>query len=131
MVGICSCAKCPDIAKAYDEFLEASRMYPNACALRCLFFDPSDSQIDQDHSTATHMIMVPPSSGDALKQHMETVMADFCAVMIMGLEQLALKADACDIPSRRLSFHRNSNSEVRHAFATLMTPFSLLSLHSL
>ena len=36
VVGICSCTRCPDVSKAYEEFLEASRMYPNACALRCL-----------------------------------------------------------------------------------------------
>ncbi|UPR01930.1 putative subunit of trafficking protein particle complex II [Chloropicon primus] len=108
VVGVCSCADCPDVGKAYEEFLEVCRMYPNACALRCLMFDPSGSQIEQDHATATNMIMVPPSSGDALRQHMETVMQDFCAVMVMGLEQLALKADACDIPSRRLSFRRTS-----------------------
>lgn len=108
VVGICSCAHCPDIGKAYEEFLETCRLYPNACALRCLLFDPSDSQVDQDHATATNMIMVPPSTGDALEQHLETVVQDFCAVMVMGLEQLALKADACDIPSRRLSFNRTS-----------------------
>ena len=108
VVGICSCTRCPDVSKAYEEFLEASRMYPNACALRCLMFDPSNDQVGQDHATETHMIMVPPSAGEALGQHVETVMQDFCAVLVMGLEQLALKADACDIPSRRLSFRRAS-----------------------
>ena len=111
VIGICSCTQCPDITRAYEEFLEESRMYPNACALRCLFFEPSELQVDLDHSTTTNMIMVPPSTEDSLRQHVETVMQDFCAVMIMGLEQLALKADACDIPSRRLSFHRSKSEE--------------------
>lgn len=113
VIGICSCAHSDDIKAAYESFISQCRTFSKACAFRLLAFNPKEDHIKQDNSSYNHLIMVPPTEGEALRQHIEVILQDFSACIIMGLEQLALKADQCDLPSRRQSLNRDDKKDAK------------------
>jgi len=90
-IGIISCQHAPDdIATLYDDFERKVEVYPQAGIVRCLAFDPSDTQVLQDVKGRPDLVLFPPGQGDHLLNHMEVVMHDFAACMLNSLEQKIL-----------------------------------------
>ncbi|GAQ85694.1 Targeting complex (TRAPP) subunit [Klebsormidium nitens] len=115
VIGICHCAHSPDIAEAYNDFLNACKAYPGAQARRCFAFDPSDEQVKQDddireplvmfpdmptqqtnqaNDKRQHLIIFPPSDRNLLEFHLGTMMQDFAASVLMALESWTLNAES-------------------------------------
>ena len=93
VIGICHCPHSPDIAEAYEDFMAACRAYPSAQARRCFAFDPSDAQVEQDDKQKKHLILFPWADPAKLSFLLATILQDFAADLLMGLESWVVLAD--------------------------------------
>ena len=93
VIGICHCPHSPDIAEAYEDFMAACKAYPSAQARRCFAFDPSDAQVEQDDKQKKHLILFPWADPAKLSFLLATILQDFAADVLMGLESWVVLAD--------------------------------------
>eukprot|EP01025_Chloroclados_australasicus_P033741 TRINITY_DN3449_c1_g1_i6.p1 TRINITY_DN3449_c1_g1~~TRINITY_DN3449_c1_g1_i6.p1 ORF type:complete len:1325 (-),score=173.53 TRINITY_DN3449_c1_g1_i6:756-4730(-) len=93
VIGICHCQLLPDVDEAYVEFERVCKNFPDAHVLRCFAFEPKDQDIDKDiKEKFQHLIMFPPGSEEIMEQHMEVVLNDFAACVMMDLEKQCSEA---------------------------------------
>ncbi|GMH32365.1 hypothetical protein BSKO_00199 [Bryopsis sp. KO-2023] len=91
VIGLCHCPNSPDISAAYAKFEEMAKQFPDAVALRCFAFDPLRDE-QQDSKKNEHLIMFPPGDRNHIEQHVEVLMHDFAACVLMELQQKMLNA---------------------------------------
>ncbi|GAB4823676.1 hypothetical protein N2152v2_010722 [Parachlorella kessleri] len=92
VVGIMHCPHVKDITKAYLQFEQRCKAFPDAFTLRCFAFAPSDEQIAEDRKKQPNFIMFPPGDWEQLDNHCEVVMHDFAACLLGELERWMLNA---------------------------------------
>ncbi|CAD7698253.1 unnamed protein product [Ostreobium quekettii] len=90
VIGICHCPHAPDISEAYADFEKMAQQFPSAVALRCFAFEPLEDEVNKDNLQKEFLIMFPPGDRSQVEQHLEVLMHDFAACVLMGLQQQML-----------------------------------------
>lgn len=92
VIGVMHCPSVEDVGKAYAQFEQRCKAFPDAFTVRCFAFEPSDEQIQEDRKGQRNFIMFPPGDGEQLDNHAEVVMHDFAACLLAELERWMLNA---------------------------------------
>ncbi|KAL2651263.1 hypothetical protein R1flu_019391 [Riccia fluitans] len=92
VIGLIHCPTTPDIGAAYDNFMAICKGYPSAQEKRCFALDPRDGQVELDDKKRQHLVMFPPDR-QMLEYHMQTLMQDFAASLLMAFESWVLHAE--------------------------------------
>lgn len=91
VIGLCHCPLTPEISAAYEQFLTICKAYPSAQVTRCFAFHPADAQIEvDDEKKKEFLVMFPSMDRQELKVHMQTLMKDFAASLLMAFESWVL-----------------------------------------
>eukprot|EP00899_Mesostigma_viride_P002249 jgi/Mesvir1/12024/Mv00321-RA.3 len=88
VIGVCFCPATPNIGEAYAEFLDICRYFHDALAVRCFCFDPTDAHVEQDDSSRQFLVLLPPGDTSYLEFHINTLMQDFGAALLMEAEKV-------------------------------------------
>ena len=97
VIGVCNASHWGGIGAAYDNFIAETRERSEARVLRCFVFNPKDEQVVQDVASRKHLITFPRKSWKDLEYHVENIMLDFAASVLMDLEQRVLNANLSSI----------------------------------
>ena len=97
VIGVCNASHWEGIGAAYDNFIAETRERSEARVLRCFVFNPKDEQVVQDVASRKHLITFPRKSWKDLEYHVENIMLDFAASVLMDLEQRVLNANLSSI----------------------------------
>ncbi|BFI25493.1 trafficking protein particle complex subunit 9 [Marchantia polymorpha subsp. ruderalis] len=92
VIGLMHCPTTPDIGAAYDHFMAICRAYPSAQEKRCFALYPTDGQVELDEKKRQHLVMFPPDR-QMLEYHLQTLMQDFAASLLMAFESWVLHAE--------------------------------------
>lgn len=91
VIGLCHCPLTPEISTAYEQFLTICKAYPSAQVTRCFAFHPTEAQIEaDDEKKKEFLVMFPSTDRQGLKIHMQTLMQDFAASLLMAFESWVL-----------------------------------------
>ncbi len=91
VIGLCHCPLSPDLGSAYEQFLSMCRAYPSAQVTRCFAFHPTHAQMRQDDEKKKEfLVMFPSTDRQNLEFHMQTLMRDFAASLLMAFESWVL-----------------------------------------
>lgn len=95
VIGLCHCPSSPDIAAVYDQFTALCKAYPSALVKRLFAFFPSDAhQVEQEEKKRQHLVYFPPADRQTLDLHMQTLMQDIAASLLMEFESWVLHAES-------------------------------------
>lgn len=95
VIGLCHCSLTPEISSAYEQFLTICKAYPPAQVTRCFAFHPTDAQIElDDEKKKVYLVMFPTTDRQELKVHMQALMKDFAASLLMAFESWVLHLKA-------------------------------------
>eukprot|EP01018_Ginkgo_biloba_P039779 Gb_03735 [translate_table: standard] len=94
VIGLCHCPSSPDLGIVHDQFTAICKAYPAALISRCFAFYPSDSQLEEDDKKRQHLIMFPPADWQTLEFHMQTLVQDLAASLLMEFEKWVLRAES-------------------------------------
>lgn len=94
VIGLCHCPSSPDLGIVHDQFTTICKAYPAALITRCFAFHPSDLQLEGDDKKRQHLIMFPPTDWKTLEFHMQTLMQDLAASLLMDFESWVLRAES-------------------------------------
>lgn len=91
VIGVCHCPNSPDVGAAYEQFSTVCKLYPSAHVNRCFAFHPTEAQIEKaDEKRHEYLVMFPSTDRQQLGHHMETLMHDFAASLLMAFESWVL-----------------------------------------
>ncbi|XP_017258151.1 trafficking protein particle complex II-specific subunit 120 homolog isoform X2 [Daucus carota subsp. sativus] len=95
VIGICHCPSSPDLNSVTEQFQAACKPYAAAIVHRCFAFCPADSQLEQhDNKKEGSLIMFPPADRQTLEFHLQTIVQDIAASLLMGFENWVLQAES-------------------------------------
>ncbi|XP_057834819.1 trafficking protein particle complex II-specific subunit 120 homolog isoform X2 [Cryptomeria japonica] len=94
VIGLCHCPSSPDLGIVSEQFAAICKAYPAALITRCFAFYPSDSQLEEDDKKRQNLIMFPPADWQALEFHMQTLIQDIAAALLMEFEKWVLHAES-------------------------------------
>ncbi|KAL6215059.1 hypothetical protein ACLB2K_014490 [Fragaria x ananassa] len=112
VIGICHCPSSPDLGSVMDQFDIACRAYPAALVQRCFAFSPGDSQLEDGRKKGWNLMLFPPADRATQEFHLQTMMQDIAASLLMEFEKWVLKAEpAGTIVKTPLDSQATLNSE--------------------
>lgn len=94
LIGICHCPSSPDLDSVVDEFGNACKGYGSAMVQRCFAFSPGDSQLEDESKKGGNLILFPPSDRQTQEFHLQTMMQDIAASLLMEFEKWVLQAES-------------------------------------
>ncbi|CAB4266827.1 unnamed protein product [Prunus armeniaca] len=112
VIGICHCPSSPDLDSVIDQFDSARRAYASALVDRCFAFCPGDSQLEDGSKKGGNLMLFPPADRATQEFHLQTMMQDIAASLLMEFEKWVLKAEpAGTIVKTPLDSQATLNSE--------------------
>ncbi|KAK8991719.1 hypothetical protein V6N11_062716 [Hibiscus sabdariffa] len=93
VIGICHCPSSPDLDVVIEQFNAACRSYSSALVQRCFAFCPGDSQLDGG-KRRENLVLFPPADRSTQEFHLQTMMQDIAASLLMEFEKWVLKAES-------------------------------------
>ncbi|KAI4376184.1 hypothetical protein MLD38_013974 [Melastoma candidum] len=110
--GFCHCPSSPDLDDVTRQFGSACRSYSSALVHRCFAFCPSDSQLEDGSREDPNLKLFPPADWRTLEFHLQTMMQDVAACLLMEFEKWVLQAESSGtILKTPLDPQTNFNSE--------------------
>ncbi|KAJ0243268.1 Trafficking protein particle complex II-specific subunit 120 [Hirschfeldia incana] len=94
VIGLCHCPSSPDLVSVTESFNVACRSYSSALVRRCFAFCPGDSQLEDGDKKGENLILFPPSDKQTQEFHLQTMMQDIAASLLMEFEKWVLKAES-------------------------------------
>ncbi|KAK1359172.1 trafficking protein particle complex II-specific subunit 120-like [Heracleum sosnowskyi] len=94
VIGVCHCPSSPDLDSVIEQFQVACKPYSASIVHRCFAFCPADSQLEHDSKKEGSLIMFPPADRQTLEFHLQTIVQDIAASLLMGFEDWVLKAES-------------------------------------
>ncbi|KAK4755866.1 hypothetical protein SAY87_009623 [Trapa incisa] len=94
VIGICHCPSSPDLDSVTDQFNSACKGYTSALVKRCFAFCPSDSQLEDGSKKEGNLILFPPADRQTQEFHLNTMVQDIAASLLMEFEKWVLKAES-------------------------------------
>ncbi|KAJ8751699.1 hypothetical protein K2173_025866 [Erythroxylum novogranatense] len=94
VIGVCHCPCSPDLDYVIDQFDAACRSYSSALVHRCFAFYPCDSQLEDGGTKGESLRLFPPADRQTQEIHLQTMMQDIAASLLMEFEKWVLKAES-------------------------------------
>ncbi|XP_030951296.1 trafficking protein particle complex II-specific subunit 120 homolog [Quercus lobata] len=94
VIGICHCPSSPDLDSVIDQFNSACKSYASALVHRCFAFCPGDSQLEDGSKKGGNLKLFPPADTQTQEMHLQTMMQDIAASLLMEFEKWVLKAES-------------------------------------
>ncbi|KAL6004205.1 hypothetical protein ACLOJK_004752 [Asimina triloba] len=94
VIGLCHCPSSPDLDLVADQFAAACKAYASALVQRCFAFCPSDSQQEDGGKRGNQIILFPPADHQTQEFHLQTMMQDIAASLLMEFEKWVLRAES-------------------------------------
>ncbi|XP_048331350.2 trafficking protein particle complex II-specific subunit 120 homolog isoform X3 [Ziziphus jujuba] len=94
VIGICHCPSSPDLGYVIDNFNFACKSFSSSLAQRCFAFCPGDSQLEDENIKGENLRLFPPADHETQEFHLQTMMQDIAASLLMEFEKWVLKAES-------------------------------------
>ncbi|XP_022976088.1 trafficking protein particle complex II-specific subunit 120 homolog isoform X2 [Cucurbita maxima] len=94
VIGICHCPSSPDLDSATEQFNAACKGYTSALVERCFAFCPDDSQLEEGSKKGGNLRLFPPADRQTQEFHLNTMMQDIAASLLMEFEKWVLQAES-------------------------------------
>ncbi|KAG5601567.1 hypothetical protein H5410_032937 [Solanum commersonii] len=94
VIGICHCPSSPDLHSVMDQFVTACKSYSSSVVQRCFAFCPGDSQLEDESFKGSNLILFPPADRQTQEFHLQTMMQDIAASLLMKFEKSVLQAES-------------------------------------
>ncbi|KAL5559716.1 hypothetical protein UlMin_035927 [Ulmus minor] len=94
VIGICHCPSSPDLGSVVDQFNATCKGYSSALVQRCFAFCPGDSQLEYGSKKGGNLMMFPPADRETQELHLQTMMQDIAASLLMEFEKWVLQAES-------------------------------------
>ncbi|KAJ4707818.1 trafficking protein particle complex II-specific subunit [Melia azedarach] len=94
VIGICHCPSSPDLDSVIEQFNVACKGYNSALVKRCFAFSPSDSHLEEGGKKGENFILFPPADRQTQEFHLQTMMQDIAASLLMEFEKWVLQAES-------------------------------------
>ncbi|XP_010519641.1 PREDICTED: trafficking protein particle complex II-specific subunit 120 homolog [Tarenaya hassleriana] len=94
VIGLCHCPSSPDLAAVIEQFNVACKSYSSALVRRCFAFCPGDSQLEDGDKKGDNLILFPPADRRTQEFHLQTMMQDIAASLLMEFEKWVLQAES-------------------------------------
>ncbi|KAH7524584.1 hypothetical protein FEM48_Zijuj06G0135000 [Ziziphus jujuba var. spinosa] len=109
VIGICHCPSSPDLGYVIDNFNFACKSFSSSLAQRCFAFCPGDSQVlvldclvcfyvlgvlEDENIKGENLRLFPPADHETQEFHLQTMMQDIAASLLMEFEKWVLKAES-------------------------------------
>ncbi|KAJ4827245.1 hypothetical protein Tsubulata_015208 [Turnera subulata] len=94
VIGLCHCPSTPDLDSALLLFSSACRPYSSALVHRCFAFCPADSQLEDGGNKGETLRMFPPADRETQEIHLQTMMQEIAASLLMEFEKWVLQAES-------------------------------------
>ncbi|XP_050216726.1 trafficking protein particle complex II-specific subunit 120 homolog isoform X3 [Mercurialis annua] len=94
VIGVCHCPSSPDLDSVIDQFNAACKNYSSALISRCFAFSPCDSQLEDGGKQEENLKLFPPADRETLEIHLQTMMQDIAASLLMEFEKWVLQAES-------------------------------------
>ncbi|XP_031279612.1 trafficking protein particle complex II-specific subunit 120 homolog isoform X2 [Pistacia vera] len=94
VIGICHCPSSPDLDSVIEQFNSACKGYSSALVKRCFAFSPSDSHLENGAKKGENLLLFPPADRQTQEFHLQTMMQDIGASLLMEFEKWVLQAES-------------------------------------
>ncbi|XP_011625069.1 trafficking protein particle complex II-specific subunit 120 homolog isoform X2 [Amborella trichopoda] len=94
VIGLCHCPSSPDLGAVYEQFQGIRKAYSSALVEKCFAFCPSDSQLEDGGKKGNNLILFPPADRQTQEFHIQTMMQDLAAALLMEFEKYVLRAES-------------------------------------
>ncbi|KAI3683970.1 hypothetical protein L1987_84487 [Smallanthus sonchifolius] len=94
VIGICHCPSSPDLETVLLQFVDACKGYASSFVQRCFAFSPADSQLEKESNKPNKLILFPPADQRTQEFHLQTMMQDIAASLLMEFEKWVLEAES-------------------------------------
>jgi hypothetical protein len=94
VIGICHCPSSPDLDTVIEQFSATYKGYSSALVKRCFAFCPGDSQLEDDRKKGGNLILFPPADRQTQEFHLQTMVQDIAASLLMEFEKWVLQAES-------------------------------------
>ncbi|KAI9192421.1 hypothetical protein LWI28_022741 [Acer negundo] len=94
VIGICHCPSSPDLDVVIEQFNAACKGYSSALVKRCFAFSPCDSHLEDGEKKGDNLNLFPPADRQTQEFHLQTMMQDIAASLLMEFEKSVLKAES-------------------------------------
>ncbi|KAM6580603.1 hypothetical protein CsatA_004377 [Cannabis sativa] len=94
IIGICHCPSSPDLDTVVSQFSAACKGFSSALVERCFAFCPGDSQLEDGSRKGGNLMLFPPADRDTQELHLQTMMQDIAASLLMKFEKWVLQAES-------------------------------------
>ncbi|GLT76138.1 hypothetical protein SLA2020_478140 [Shorea laevis] len=94
VIGICHCPSLPDLESVVDQFTATCKSYSSALVQRCFAFFPGDSHLQNGEKKGDNIILFPPADRQTQELHLQAMMQDIGASLLMEFEKWVLQAES-------------------------------------
>lgn len=94
VVGVCHCPSSPDLDDVIEQFGVKCKGYASALVRRCFAFCPSDTQLEDGSTKDSNLKLFPPADRQTQEFHLQTMMQDVAASLLMEFEKWVLQAES-------------------------------------
>ncbi|XP_010244786.1 PREDICTED: trafficking protein particle complex II-specific subunit 120 homolog isoform X2 [Nelumbo nucifera] len=94
VIGLCHCPSSPDLDVVAAQFSIACKSYTSALVKRCFAFSPGDAQLEDGGKRGDNLILFPPADLQTLEFHLQTMVQDIAASLLMEFEKWVLRAES-------------------------------------
>ncbi|CAH9136419.1 unnamed protein product [Cuscuta epithymum] len=94
VLGICHCPSSPDLHSVADQFTSSCKGYSSSLVQRCFAFSPGDSQLEDESHKGRNIVLFPPADRQTQEFHLQTMMQDIAASLLMEFEKWVLQAES-------------------------------------
>ncbi|KAI3826027.1 hypothetical protein L1987_00068 [Smallanthus sonchifolius] len=94
VIGICHCPSSPVLETVLLQFVDACKGYASSFVQRCFAFSPADSQLEKESNKPNKLILFPPADQRTQEFHLQTMMQDIAASILMEFEKWVLDAES-------------------------------------
>ncbi|KAL7112355.1 hypothetical protein ACP275_05G146900 [Erythranthe tilingii] len=94
VIGISHCPSSPDLVSVANQFTVACKGYSSSLVQRCFAFCPGDSQLEDESVKGSNIILFPPADRQTQEFHLQTMVQDIAASLLMEFEKWVLQAES-------------------------------------
>ncbi|KAI3687135.1 hypothetical protein L1987_80826 [Smallanthus sonchifolius] len=94
VIGICHCPSSPDLDSVVEQFAAACKGYSSSLVQRCFAFSPGDTQLADGNNRGNKLVLFPPADQRTQEIHLQTMMQDIAASLLMEFEKWVLQAES-------------------------------------
>ncbi|OIV98447.1 hypothetical protein TanjilG_16774 [Lupinus angustifolius] len=94
VIGILHCPSSPDLDHVMDLFTASCKPYNSSLVHRCFAFSPNDSQLEEGGKKEGNLRLFPPADRATLEFHLNTMMQELAAYLLMEFEKWVLQAES-------------------------------------